>query len=51
LIRFESPRWRPKATKVRVQFKVQEQCAIKWTHRSHTESGSDILYMVGSKIA
>jgi hypothetical protein len=28
LIRFECPRWRPKAIQVRAQFGVQEQCAI-----------------------
>jgi hypothetical protein len=51
LIRFESPRWRPKAIEVRVQFGVQEQCAIKRTPRSHTESVLDVLYMVGSRIS
>jgi hypothetical protein len=51
LIRFESLRWRPKAIQVRVQFGVQEQCAIKWTHRLHTESVLDVLYMVGSRIS
>jgi hypothetical protein len=50
LIRFESPRWRPKAIQVRVQFGVQEQCAIKRTPRSHMESVLDVLYMVGSRI-
>jgi hypothetical protein len=51
LIRFESPRWRPKAIQVRVQFGVQEQCAIKRMPRSHTESVLDVLYMVGSRIS
>jgi hypothetical protein len=51
LIRFESPRWRPKAIQVRAQFGVQEQCAIKRTPRSHTESVLDVLYMVGSTIS
>jgi hypothetical protein len=51
LIRFESPRWRPKAIQVRVQFGVQEQCAIKRTPRSHTKSVLDVLYMVGSTIS
>jgi hypothetical protein len=51
LIRFESPRWRPKAIQVRTQFGVQEQCAIKRTPRSHTESVLDVLYMVGSTIS
>jgi hypothetical protein len=46
LIRFESPRWRPKAIQVRAQFGVQEQCILKWTPRSHTKSGFDVLYMV-----
>jgi hypothetical protein len=51
LIRFESPRWRPKAIQVRVQFRVQEQCAIKQTPRSHTESVLNVLYMIGSTIS
>jgi hypothetical protein len=51
LIRFESPRWRPKAIQVRVQFGVQEQWAIKRTPRSHTESVLDVLYMVGRTIS
>jgi hypothetical protein len=51
LIWFESPRWRPKAIQVRVQFGVQEQCAIKRTPRSHTESVLDVLYMVRSRIS
>jgi hypothetical protein len=32
-------------------FRVQEQCAIKQTLRSHTESVVDVLYMVGSRIS
>jgi hypothetical protein len=51
LIRFESPRWRPKAIQVRVQFGVQEQCAIKRRPMSHTESVLDVLYMVGIRIS
>jgi hypothetical protein len=51
LIRFESPRWRPKAIQVRAQFRVQEQCTIKRMPRSHTDSVLDVLYMVGSKIS
>jgi hypothetical protein len=51
LIRFESLRWRTKAIQVRVQFEVQERCAIKRTLRSHTESVLDVLYMVGSRIS
>jgi hypothetical protein len=50
LIRFESPRWKPKAIQVRAQFRVQEQCAIKRTPMSHTDSVLDVLYMVGSTI-
>jgi hypothetical protein len=50
LIRFESPRWRPKAIQVRAQFDVQKQCAIKRAPRSHTESVLNVLYMVGSTI-
>jgi hypothetical protein len=51
LIRFESPRWRPNAIHVRVQFGVHEQCAIKRTPRSHTESVLDVPSMVGSRIS
>jgi hypothetical protein len=51
LIRFESPRWRPKGIQVQVQFGVQEQCTIKRTPRSHTELVLDVLYMVGSIIS
>jgi hypothetical protein len=51
LIRFESPRWRPKAIQVRAQFGVQEQCAIKQTPISHTESVLDVLYMVRRTIS
>jgi hypothetical protein len=51
LIRFEFPRWRPKAIQVRAQFRVQEQCAIKRTPRSHTKSDLDVLHMIGSTIS
>jgi hypothetical protein len=51
LIRFESPRWRPKAIQVRVQLRVQEQCAIKRMPRSHTELVLDVIYMVGTRIS
>jgi hypothetical protein len=51
LIRFESPRWRPKAIQVRAQFGVQEQCVIKQTPRSHMESVWDVLYMIRSTIS
>jgi hypothetical protein len=51
LIRFESPRWRPKAIQVRAQFGVHEQCTIKRTPMSHTKSVLDIIYMVGRTIS
>ena len=50
LIRFESPRWRPKTTQVYVHLGVQEQPAPKMTSRSHTESILDVLYMAGKII-
>ena len=50
LIRFESPRWRPKATQVRAQFGVQEQHTPKMTPRPHTECILDVLYMDGKII-
>ena len=51
LIWFESPRWRPKTTQVRVHLGVQEQPAPKMTTRSHTETVSDVLYMDGKIIS
>ena len=45
LIRFESPRWRPKTTQVRVHLGVQEQPAQKMMPKSHTESILDVLFM------
>ena len=51
LIRFESPRWRPKTTQVRVHLGVQEQLAQKMTPRSYTESVLDVLYMAGKIIS
>ena len=51
LIRFESPRWRPKETQVRVHLGVQEQPAPKSTPRPHTESVLDALYMDGNIIS
>ena len=51
LIRFESPRWRPKETQVRVHLGVQEQPAPKSTPRPHTESILDALYMDGKIIS
>ena len=51
LIRFESPRWRPKETQIRVHLGVQEQPAPKSTPRPHTESVLDALYMDGKIIS
>jgi hypothetical protein len=51
LIRFESPRWRPKATQVRVQFGIQEQSAVKRTPKSHTDSVFDGSTWVGKIIS
>ena len=50
-IRFESPRWRPKTTQVRVHLGVQEQPTPKMMPRSHTEFISDVLYMDGKIIS
>ena len=47
LIRFESPRLRPKATKVRARLGVQEQHVLKMTSRSHMVSVLGVLYMGG----
>lgn len=47
LIRFESPRWRPKETQVRVHLGVQEQPALNSSPRSHTGSVFDVLHMLG----
>ena len=51
LIRFESPRWRPKATQVRARLGVQEQHVLKTTPRSHTVSVLGIIYMDGKIIS
>jgi hypothetical protein len=51
LIRFESPRWRPKPIRLRFSFGLQEQPVVKRTPRSHTELVLDVLYMVGSRIS
>ena len=51
LIRFESPRWRPKATKVRARLGVQEQHVLKTMPRSHMVSVLGILYMDGKIIS
>ena len=47
LIQFESPRWRPKTTQVRVHLGVQEQPTMFWSPRPHTESVFDVLHMDG----
>ena len=51
LIRFESPRWRPKATKVRARLGVQEQHVLKTMPRSRTVSVLGVLYMDGKIIS
>ena len=51
LIRFESPRWRPKATQVRARLGVQEQHVLKMTPRSHMVSVLGALYMDGKIIS
>ena len=51
LIRFESPRWRPKETQVQVHLGVQEQPAPKSTPKPHTESVLDALSMDGKIIS
>ena len=50
-IRFESSRWRPKATKVRARLGVQEQHVLKMMPRSHTVSVLGVLYMDGKIIS
>src|SRR5690349_3542771 len=47
LIQFESPRWRPKTTQVRVHLEVQEQPTMFWSPRPHTESVFDVLHIDG----
>ena len=42
--------WRPKPSRLRVRFGVQEQSALKCAPRSHTGSDSAALYMVGKII-
>ena len=51
LIRFKSPRWRSKETKVGVHLGVPELPAPKLTPRPHTESVLDGLYMDGKIIS
>ena len=50
LIRFETPRWRPKATKVRGRLGVQEQHVLKTMPRTHPESIFDDPHMDGKII-
>ena len=50
LIRFESPRWRPKATQVRARLGVQEQHVLKMTPGTHIVSVLGIIYMDGKII-
>ena len=50
LIRFESPRWRPKATKVRVCLGLQDQSSLNWSPRTHLDSIFDDPHMVGKLI-
>ena len=51
LIRFESPRWWPKASQVQARLGVQEQHVLKTTPRSHTVSVLGVLYMDGNIIS
>ena len=50
LIRFESPRWRPKATQVRVCLGLQDQSALNWSPRTHPDTIFDDPHMVGKLI-
>ena len=50
LIQFESPRWRPKATKVRARLGVQEQHILKMMPRSHMVSVFNNPHMDGKLI-
>ena len=51
LIRFESPRWRPKATQVRARLGVQEEHVLKTMPMLHMVSILGILYMDGNIIS
>jgi hypothetical protein len=51
LIQFESPRWRPKTTQVRVHLGVLEQHAPKMTPRLRTKYTFYIIYMDGKRIS
>jgi hypothetical protein len=50
LIRFESPRWRPKATQVRVCLGIQDQSVLNWSPRTHLDSVFDDPHMDGKII-
>ena len=50
LIRFKSPRWRPKATQVRVCLGFQDQSALNWSPRTHPDYVFDDPYMDGKLI-
>jgi hypothetical protein len=50
LIWFESPRWRPKATQVRVCLGLQDQSALNWSPRTHPDSVFDDPHMDGKII-
>jgi hypothetical protein len=49
LIQFETLRWRPKITQVRVHLRVQEQHTPKMRPRMHTKSVLDVIYMDGKE--
>ena len=50
LIQFESPRWRPKATQVRVCLGFQDQSTLNWSPRTHPDSVFYDPHMVGNLI-
>ena len=50
LIWFESPRWRPKATQVRVCLGLQNQSALNWSPKTHSDSVFDDPHIVGKLI-
>ena len=50
LIWSESPRWRPKATQVRVCLDLQDQSALNWSPRTHLDSVFNDPHMVGNLI-
>ena len=50
LIRFESLRWRPKATQVRVCLSLQDQFALNWSPMMHPDSVFDDPHVDGKLI-